>query len=224
VRLAVQAGVGTSLVKAVRQEREQELGLPPSRERRGSDGKLYALQTRDGAQRSSASPEDTQAATVAVDTTNDDEELLIHQCGTEGCDAVTTEPSWHCGSCGRHWPQSMTEAAHCPTCDDCVDEHGAQPVHVLATLTSVEVTSGNTADGVRTTQAPYTPGTMKATDATLAYERLISALELIDSLRGMDVETIMAESPDPAGLRRYLDRSRQFLLALQAASLGVRAL
>jgi hypothetical protein len=156
-----------------------------------------------------------------------DGKLLIHQCGTDGCDAVTTEASFHCKTCGQHWPLSLFEDEHCPECDDCVSEHQppARPAHVLATLTSVEMTNGNTANGtLRTTQAPYTPGRMKATGATLAYERLISALELIKSLDGMEAEDIMAESPDPAGLRRELTRARDFLLALHVTSLGMRAL
>jgi len=220
VRVAVQAGVGTTLVKTVRQERENELGLPPSRERRGSDGKLYSLQTR--------TSEDASQSPVAGrsdEETEGDGKLLIHQCSTPGCDAVTTEPSWHCPSCNQHWPLSIAEVAHCPECDDCTDEHTTRPATILATLTDVEITGGNTANGtLKIPQAKYTPGTLKASGATLAYERLVSALELILSLDGMEAQDIMNEAPDPDGLRREMSKAREFLLTLHAVSLGVRAL
>lgn len=229
VRVAVQAGVGTTLVRFVRAEREQELGLPPSKERRGSDGKLYGIKTRDdgdGAQGSSASAQGTYVATVGVDAASADGDrtgkLLIHQCGTEGCDAVTTEPSWHCRACGKHWPLAEYGDQSCPDCLG--SEEPRAQAHVLATLTSVEVTSGNVVNGQRVTQAPYTPGTMKASGATLAYERLMTALDLIESLESADGEDIVHEAPDPSQLRRRLDRARQYLLNLQASSAGVRAL
>lgn len=233
VRVSVQAGVGTTMVGIVRKEREQELGLPPSTERRGQDGKLYGIRTReekDVSQTPSTSSQGVSAATATVDASeasltlhvpSGDGKLLIHQCETEGCDAVTTDPSWHCGICGKHWPMFAYAPGSCPDCLG--DEEPRHPATVMATLTSVETTGGNVA-GQRTTQVPYTPGTMKASGATLAYERLVSALELIESLSGMDAGAIMAESPDPNGLRRQLSRTREFLLSLSASSLGVRAL
>jgi hypothetical protein len=223
-RVAHAAGVSDFLVKTVRRERELELGLTPSTERRGQDGKLYSLQLRhdrkatSGPERATSAPEAPERATGSgAPITNGsapvaavEPEAFLHQCKTDGCDAVTTEESWHCDDCGAHLPiRDYPVGVECPVC---VGDPLAEPLSVLARVEHVEMPK---AERNGTTQAPYTPGTMKPPGAVLALERLVAVLDLIDSLAEHDFGDIIAESPDPD---RLLARVRVALTTLHTLS------
>lgn len=203
-RIAHASGVSDLLVRTVRRERETELGLPPSTERRGSDGKLYSLQIRtektstvSSASKSATEPGLTTG--VAPESSSDDSEVLLYQCGTEGCSAVLSEASRHCNDCGRHLPViDYPIGTACPVCSD---DPRARTTDVLASLESVELPKKDN-NGI--TQAPYTPGIMKPDGTTLAYERLVAALGLIDSLAEYRSSDILSETRDTMQLLRRL--------------------
>jgi uncharacterized ParB-like nuclease family protein len=211
VRISVQAGVSESLVRVVRREREDDLGLPRSTERRGLDGKLYGLQQRTGA-----------GAQATNDATNAPSTPLMHQCSNDGCDAVTDAPSWHCDDCKTHWPTGLHPVGgECPSCVG--DERAAASrSSVLATVTSVEIPKANGANG-HVSQALYTPGIMLAPATTKAYERLEHALSLIDSLNGYSAVDIVAESSDPERFMARIRGARTTLNALIEQVDGVTA-
>jgi hypothetical protein len=217
-RVAHAAGVSEFLVKTVRHEREIELGLPPSTERRGADGKLYSLQLRAPKERqgSSTAPSDVEpriepgAASInGSGLTPTQADAFLYQCETDGCDAVTTEPSWHCQDCGAHLPIAEYPAStRCPVCADSLE---TPTLPVLATVhrEPLPVPERN-----GTTQAPYTPGMMKPSGMTLAYERLAAAVNLLDSLAEYDPAGVMRESPDRERFMARLRGARTTLHAL----------
>lgn len=215
-RIAHAARVSDFLVKTVRHERERELGLPPSTERRGKDGKLYSLQLRIGKPQEAPGASENLAVQVepGVAVISGQEapvgrsEAFLHQCGTDGCDAVTTEPSWHCDRCGSHLP--VREYPHGVECPVCVDDSATVP---LVTVATVHHTAAPQTERNGTAQAPYTPGIMKPSDVVLAYERLRTAIDLIDTLAACRFEDVLAVSPEPD---RFLARLRGARTTLHA--------
>jgi uncharacterized ParB-like nuclease family protein/Zn finger protein HypA/HybF involved in hydrogenase expression len=213
-RVAHAADVSAFLARTVRREREQALGLPPSTERRGSDGKLYSLQLRK--QPAPKNPDVGVEAggdqKTAPESFSDDFKAFLHQCSTAGCEAVTTEESWHCGSCGAHLPvRDYPIGTECPVC---VDDPLAVPLDVLARVEDRELpkTERNGAP-----QVPYTPGHLKPESALLAYERLRAAIEIIESLEGCDFQQIAEQAPDFDQFVEQVRGARTALDAMQAS-------
>lgn len=209
VRIAHAAGVSDALVRAVRREREVELGLPPSTERRGSDGKIYSLQLRRERKIAEGAQEPTSDQKIAPEGSSVDSGAFLYQCDTEDCEAITTEPSWHCTSCGSHLPsREYPTGIECPICSD---DPLTVPLDILARVESVEIPKTHT-NG--TTQVPYTPGTMKPSGVTLAYERLVAAIGLVDSLAEFTIHDLLAESPNVERFIAQLAGARTTLHAM----------
>lgn len=219
-RIAVQAVVSTSLVRIVRHEREVELGLAPSPSRVGTDGKSYSLPSRSGSdasQTSQESREAVQSAPTGSDAASGSNRALVVPCAQ--CEAILTEPSWHCASCGVHWPLDLyPDGSACP---QCAGEAAPVPSEPIARV----VDSPPQPSGLRAVpQAQYTPGVLRAGEAAHGFERLARALDLIESLDGLDAADLAAYAQDPSAFRARLTRARDWLLRISATSLGVRAL
>ena len=206
-RIAHAAGTSEALARVVRRERELELGLPESRERRGADGKVYSLQLRaspDGPQEPLSATGGPLAGLGGVGAANGTGRVVLYQCATPDCDAVTTEVSWHCASCGSHLPTAgFPPGRGCPVCD-ATDADAALPV--LALIRDMPLPEARSGGG----QVPYSPGRLRPSGAVLAYERLATALDLLDGLE-VAPEVIAAESPDPEHLRRRVEAIRMRL-------------
>lgn len=212
-RIGHAASVSDTMVKNMRREREQELGLPPSTERRGQDGKLYSLQLRPREPRQAPpeAPTATENVVTGIATgtavINGQEvrtvgsDTFMHQCDTEGCNAITTEPSWHCPDCNSHLPtRDYPIGVECPVCSN---DPKADPLPILARINDVALPQPSM--NGHTTQAPYTPGILKPEAVTLGYERLMAALGLLESLDDLDPADLVAEAPEPD---RLLERLR----------------
>lgn len=219
-RLAHHAGVSLHLVRSVRAEREARLGMTTPG-RRGKDGKLYHRGLRLRGEDGPESPLAGSGASGAAEPTSDPdpavERLLIHQCRTEGCDAVTTEPSWHCPTCGTHWP--LPESGECAACTNVAPT--APPLAIFATVTEIDVPrperNGHAA------QAPYTPGRLGPPPASLALEKLRLGLDLLDAAfaSGVGGAEILAACDDPAALAARVAAMRDELHAMIAAGAAV---
>jgi uncharacterized ParB-like nuclease family protein len=245
-QIAHHTGVTAWLVRDVRAKREADLGLAPQADRRGRDGKLYhgALQLRGAgpvctcrdassacgsclaygprnAQESplvgSGGPKTPEAAS---DTGTSPQRLLIHQCRTDGCDAVTAEPCWHCATCGAHWPLAEgAEALGCPRCVQARLE--AVPVPIFAQVTAVDVPKSN--GNGHGPQAAYTPGRLGPPPSSLALERLRGALDLLDTALGAGVTgaDLLAACDDPDALWARLKIARAALDRVLASAVAV---
>lgn len=221
------AGVSTWLTRTVRAERDADLGLPPVAERLGRDGKRYpGLRLRtDAVPEAPESPLEARTGaeppTLTSDTGAPFRRLSIHQCHTEDCDAITTEPSWHCPTCRVHWPRAeVAEATGCPTCTQAVGQ--VAPAAVFAQLTAIALPAP--AQNGHAPQAAYTPGHLGAPPESLALECLHGALDLLDTLTrsGASGAEIGAASPDPgrllARLRGALTTVHSLVESLDAAT------
>jgi len=225
-RVAHHVGVSTWLVRDVRTKRDDALGLVPPLGRRGLDGKVYYRGIRLRSDPPPEAPESPLEGSTGPQTSESTsgtggaaQRLLIHQCRTEGCDAVTTEPSWHCLDCGTHWPLAeIPEIDGCPSC--AATATSISPVPIFAQVTAVDLPkparNGHT-------QAPYTPGHLPPPEASLALERLRGALDLFDGVMatGVSGADLLAASGGSQELRARLYEAQAMMDRL-VASLDVR--
>jgi hypothetical protein len=185
MRVAIAAGVGTSMVRQIRLERSRKLGLPVETKRLGADGKLYTNSVR-SPQESSLEP-----VTATEPEPTDPNAVTLHSCPSEGCGAILTVSVMHCSLCGSHWPLGFERCRSCEPGDGSTD--WGKPILPFAYAFDQPLPETNGHDGVK--QAAYSPGVFLAGEDLKALERFDHALGLIKWCKSTSASDLAATIP-----------------------------